>query len=480
MADARRRRGPHHRVPDRPRLGPGRPVRRRPRQPGRQRHPPRRLPARRGRLRRRLLRDLPARGPRHGPAAAPAPGDLLGGVRTRRHRPAEPARQRHRHLRRHHRPGLRDPGDDLPRRRRGPRQHRSRHQRHLRPGLLRPRPGGPGPHRGHRLLLLPGRPAPRRPVPAQRRELPRPRGRRHRAVDPDELLRVHPAGRPGRRRPVQGVRRRRRRHRLVRGRRHARPGAPVGRPPQRARGARRGPRFGHQPGRRLQRADRPQRPLPAARHPPGPGECGAHARRRGRRRGARHGHDPRRPDRGAGAARHLRPGPRPGASAAARLDQVEHRPHPGRRRCRGRHQDGARPASRCPAQDPPRRPALHARRLGGRRGTAPHRAHRVAGHGPTVARRCVVLRPQRHQRPRHPRTTRTGRGGPGAGPRTVRLAGPGAVADLGAVRGRPAGPDRPGDVLRRRVRPGRGLLPGRRSHRVRAPGGASRGHGCGG
>ena len=48
-------------------------------------------------------------------------------------------------------------------------------------------------------------------------------------------------------------------------------------------------------------------------------------RRRGR--GPRHRHDPRRPDRGRRPARHLRPGPR--AAAEARLDQVQHRPHPG-------------------------------------------------------------------------------------------------------------------------------------------------------
>ncbi|GAA3311367.1 hypothetical protein GCM10020295_80860 [Streptomyces cinereospinus] len=76
--------------------GTRRPLRRRPRQPRRQRHPPRRLPARRRRLRRRVLRHLPARGPGDGPAAAPAPGDLLGGVRTGRHRPVRPAGQHHR------------------------------------------------------------------------------------------------------------------------------------------------------------------------------------------------------------------------------------------------------------------------------------------------------------------------------------------------------------------------------------------------
>ena len=68
--------------------------------------------------------------------------------------------------------------------------------------------------------------------------------------------------------------------------------------------------------------------------------AGLVAVRRRRRRGARHRHDAGRPDRGAGAAGDLRPGPRT-QPLLARLDQVEHRPHPGRRRRRGRDQDGA-------------------------------------------------------------------------------------------------------------------------------------------
>ena len=70
-------------------------------------------------------------------------------------------------------------------------------------------------------------------------------------------------------------------------------------------------------------------------------DAGLTAGRRRRGRGARHRHHARRPDRGAGAARHLRAGPAGGPAAVARLGQVEHRPHPGRRRCRRRHQDGA-------------------------------------------------------------------------------------------------------------------------------------------
>ena len=55
--------------------------------------PARAASCRRGRVRRRLLRDLPRGGPRDGPAAAAAAGDLLGGLRARRHRPGRAARQ---------------------------------------------------------------------------------------------------------------------------------------------------------------------------------------------------------------------------------------------------------------------------------------------------------------------------------------------------------------------------------------------------
>ena len=76
--------------------------------------------------------------------------------------------------------------------------------------------------------------------------------------------------------------------------------------------------------------------------------------RRGRGRGARHRHRARRPDRGAGADRHLRAGPAGGPAAVARLGQVQHRPHPGRRRRGRRDQDGA---WRCGTALPP---TLHA------------------------------------------------------------------------------------------------------------------------
>ena len=99
--------------------------------------------------------------------------------------------------------------------------------------------------------------------------------------------------------------------------------------------------------------------------------------RRRRGRGARHGHDAGRPDRGR------RPCWPPTArsredAAVARLDQVQHRPHPGRRRRRRRDQDGDGDARGGAAEDPARRRALDQGRLGSGRGRAADRAARVA------------------------------------------------------------------------------------------------------
>ena len=95
VAAGRRRRRRDRRLPRRPRLGPGRasttPT---PATPGTIVHPRGRLPPRR---RPSSTPDFfgiqPARGAGHGPAAAAAAGDLLGGVRARRHRPDRAARQ---------------------------------------------------------------------------------------------------------------------------------------------------------------------------------------------------------------------------------------------------------------------------------------------------------------------------------------------------------------------------------------------------
>ena len=79
-------------------------------------------------------------------------------------------------------------------------------------------------------------------------------------------------------------------------------------------------------------------------------------------------------------------------TAAARLDQVEHRPLPGRRGRRGRDQDGARDAPRPGPRDPARGRALHPRGLGRRRHHPGHNAHRVAGCLPPASRWRVVVR----------------------------------------------------------------------------------------
>ncbi|EPH41492.1 putative Oleandomycin polyketide synthase, modules 5 and 6 [Streptomyces aurantiacus JA 4570] len=66
--------------------------------------------------------------------------------------------------------------------------------------------------------------------------------------------------------------------------------------------------------------------------------------------------------RGAGAARHVRTGAarrpvRRPRTPVARFGEVQPRPHPGRRRCRGRHQDGHGDAPWSAAADPARGPA---------------------------------------------------------------------------------------------------------------------------
>ena len=137
------------------------------------------------------------------------------------------------------------------------------------------------------------------------------------------------------------------------------------------------PGLRRQPGRRLQRSYRPQRPLSGAGDPPGARQRRTRCRGRRRGRGPRHRHRPRRPDRGRCPARHLRPGPR--GPPIPRLDQVQHRPHPGRRRGRRRDQDAGSAAARGAALHPPRRPPFEPRRLGARRGGASHRGSSLAG-----------------------------------------------------------------------------------------------------
>ncbi len=127
-------------------------------------------------------------------------------------------------------------------------------------------------------------------------------------------------------------------------------------PAARPRGAGRGARHRREPGRRVQRPDRAQRPVAAAGDPAGARQRRAHPARRRRRGGPRHRHHPGRPHRGPGPDRRLRPGParRP---ALARLAEVEHRPHPGGGGRGRRDQDGPGHAPRRPAADPARRRA---------------------------------------------------------------------------------------------------------------------------
>ena len=188
-----------------------------------------------GRLRRGVLRHHAARGAGDGPAAAAAAGDVLGGVRAGRHRarvvrgsdtgvfvganadglrrPAAPTSEEFE--------GYRSPADRAAWRRAG-----SSYTFGLR---------GPGDDGGHGLLVVAGRAA-----PGRRRRCARASARMALAggvtvmATPRRLRRVLPAARPGRRRPVQGVRRRRGRHRLGRGRGRAAAGAAVRRAAQRA------------------------------------------------------------------------------------------------------------------------------------------------------------------------------------------------------------------------------------------------------
>ncbi len=467
----------HHRLPHRPRLGPGQPVQRRPRGPGHDLHPPRRIPAGRGRVRRRLLRHLAARGRGHGPAATPRARSLLGGAGACRHRPAQPARQQVRCVHRSRAAGVRHAAARGARRARRVPAHRQRAQRGGRPRRLHARPGGPDPDGRHRLLRFSRRHPPGRPRPAQRRGLRRHRGRRRHHGQSRYVHRLQPAAGPGRGRQVQGFRGRGRRYRFRRGCGRAGAGASVGRPPQRPPRPGNPPRIRHQPRRRVQRADRAQRSLPAAGDPPGAGGRRADGRRRGRRRSPRHRHHAGRPDRGPGAAGHLRP--EPGGSAVAGLGQVQHRTHPGGRRRGGRDQDGDGVPSRHAAADAARRRAVAARGLVGGQRRAAHRAGGLAEERPPPSRGCVVVRSERDQRPRD-RGRGAGRGdaGPGtrgdARPRLGRC--PGAPGDLGAQREGPPGPGREGTrppgTPRRHAAGRRGLLAG---HHEGGPGAPGRG-----
>ena len=184
----------------------------------------------------------------------------------------------------------------------------------------------------------------------------------------------------------------------------------------------------------------------------------------------------------------------------AGLGEVQHRPHPGRRRRGRRDQDGAGDAARRAAPDPARRRADAARRLVGRaRSSCSPRPRPWPAAGPAAPGRGVVVRHQRHQRARDPRagrppTSRPRRAGrssrrgsscpgrcPGARPRRCARAGRagcGAAVDRGAGAGarrrgrhaghQPRGPRAPRGGPRRR--PGRAARRADRAGRRRARG----------
>ena len=162
------------------------------------------------------------------------------------------------------------------------------------------------------MLVVAGGPAHGGAVAAVRGVRPGAGRRCDRQRHPDGLRRVQQAPRTVAGRPLQALLGRGRRGRLVRGRRDAGGGAPFRRAAVGSPGARGGTRDGGQPGRRLQRADRSQRALPAAGGAHSAGQCRIERRRGRRRRRPRHRNDVGRSDRSPGAAGHLRP--RPGRS----------------------------------------------------------------------------------------------------------------------------------------------------------------------
>ncbi|PSK61474.1 hypothetical protein B0E53_06627 [Micromonospora sp. MH33] len=375
----------------------------------------------------------------------------MGDVRVRRPRPAAAARLPHRRVRRRDVPRLRLPPHGGARRGRGLHRHRHLRQRPVRAGGVHVRPRRPRGHRRHRLLVVPGGAAPRGAGAAVGGVRPRPRRWRDGDGHPRHVHRVLPAARAVHRRPVQVVRGGSRRHRLGRGRRRAAGAAPLRRPARRSSRPRRGAGHRRQPGRRVERPDRAERAVAAAGDPAGPRQRAADRGGRGRRRGPRHRHHPRRPDRGAGPAGHVRAGPGGHRTAAARFDQVQHRPHPGRGRRGRRHQDGPGHAARHRPADAARGRALPARRLD-RRGRRPgDRGDPVAGRGPAPPGGRLLVRHLRHQRARRAgtRPRAHGPGGVPAGRRRRRRDRPARA--LRRRPGRAAGTGRPAAVPPRRV-----------------------------
>ncbi len=178
-----------------------------------------------------------------------------------------------------------------------PRLHRPVHgpgqpgQRGRGPAGLPLRPARADPLAGHGLLVHAGRGAPGRAGAARRRvRLRAGRGRLPVAAPvPLCLLLRHLAAR----RPVQDVRRERRRVPGRRGRWHGDAGPAVRRGAGRAPDPGGHPRLGGQPGRPQQRPDRAEPERPGGRDPAGAGRGASLARRGDLPGGARIGHQPR-------------------------------------------------------------------------------------------------------------------------------------------------------------------------------------------
>ena len=170
--------------------------------------------------------------------------------------------------------------------------NRGRGQRGVGPCRLHVRVRGPGGDRRHGLLLLAGGAALGLPVAARGRVLAGAGGRGDGDGDARSVRGVQPPARPGARWALQGVRAGCGRHRVGRGRGPAPARAALRRPAGRPAGAGAGEGQRGQPGWREQRADRPERPLPAARDPARAGGRGAGCERGRRGRGARDRHAP--------------------------------------------------------------------------------------------------------------------------------------------------------------------------------------------
>ena len=388
-------------------------------------------------------------------------------------------RQQHRRVRRPGHPRL--PGHGLRRthlpRDRGLHGHRDVQRGRRGPDQLPVGAAGAGGRRRHRLQFIagghppgvPGAP-PRRVRPGARRWGQRAAHARH---DDHVLQRAH----AGARRPVQDVRRSRRRLCARRRLRRHRRQTPRGCASRRRPDPRGHPRQRHQPGRRLGRADGAQRRGSAT----GDHRCAGPRRGRSRRRrlpgSPRHRDVAGRPDRSSGRGRGARRRAPHRPAAADRLGQDEHRPPRGGRRDRRGHQGHFVVGERDAAAASQLREALAAHPVGSAGGRGRHRSRAVGAQRPPPHRRGQLVRVRGHQRPRHPRR---GAAHDGAANRHHGGRAGGRLPPAAAVRPHPGRPGNPRRALPQLAgRASRGHA-GRRvphgGHGARPPG-ASRGTG---